>query len=127
MINIDPNTRFRDVARREAVAVDSHVNTIARLKKVQEKRALSRAEAEELALSEEILEEISKSQRNNSKVDEVCDPLFVATRTLLNEQSLIDDELRSHLTASWSSKPVASRTSPTRRWPHRTCRSPWSR
>ena len=96
MTNIDPNTRFRDVARREVLATDFHVNTIARLKKVQEKRALSRAEAEELALSEEILEEIAKSQRNNSKADEVCDPLFVATRTLLNEQSLIDPDLRSH-------------------------------
>ena len=97
MINIDPNTRFRDVARREVVAFDFHVNTIARLKKVKEKRALSRAEQDELDLSEEIREEIEKSQRNNSKIDEVCDPLFVATRTLLNEQSLIDDELRSHV------------------------------
>ena len=96
MTKIDPNTRFRDIARREVVATDFQVNTIARLNKVKEKRALSRAETEELALSEEILEEIAKSQRNNSKADEVCDPLFVATRTLLNEQSLIDDELRSH-------------------------------
>ena len=72
-------------------------NTVARLKKVEEKRALSTAEQDELDLSEEILDEITKSRANNSKADEVCDPLFVATRTLLNEQSLIDDELRTHL------------------------------
>jgi hypothetical protein len=96
MIKIDPNTRFADLAEREVLAHDAHVNTVARLKQVQTKRTLSAAEQAELDLSEAILDEVAKSGRNNSKADDVCDPLFVATRTLLNEQQLIATELRTH-------------------------------
>ncbi|RHW18620.1 hypothetical protein D1610_00125 [Sphingomonas gilva] len=96
MATIDPTTRFRDIARRESEAYDGHVNTVARLTQVKEKRALSKAEAAEKALSEAVIDEIDKSRRNNNKADEVCDPLFVAARTLLNEQSLISPDLRSH-------------------------------
>lgn len=96
MANIDPRIRFGDVARREAAAFDDLVNTVARLTAVEKKRPLSKAEAAEKLRAEAIIEEVNKSQRNNSKADEVCDPLFVATRTLFNEQALIDPELRSH-------------------------------
>lgn len=96
MTTIDPATRFVDLAERETQAHDAHVNTVARLKQVATKRALSEAEQKELELSEAILDELEKGKRNNSKADEVCDPLFVAARTLFNEQQLISPELRSH-------------------------------
>lgn len=96
MITIDPATRFADLAERETQAHDSHVNTVARLKKVAKKRALSTAEKAELVLSKAILKELVQSPRSSTKADEVCDPLFVATRTLLNEQSLISPHLRTH-------------------------------
>ena len=96
MANIDHRIHFRDVTRRETAAYDELVNTVARLTVVADKRALSKAEAAEKARAEAIIEEIAKSERNNSKADEVCDPLFVASRTLLNEQAMIVPELRSH-------------------------------
>jgi hypothetical protein len=97
MIKIDPATRFADLAERETQAHDAHVNTVARLKKVQKKRpVLSKAEKAELALSKAVLDELIQSHNINSKADEVCDPLFVATRTLLNNQKLINPELRTH-------------------------------
>ena len=96
MITIDPATRFVDLAERETQAHDAHVNTVARLKNVLTKRALSTAEQAELDLSVAVLRELSTSHGNNKKADDVCDPLFVATRTLLNEQQLISPELRTH-------------------------------
>jgi hypothetical protein len=95
MITIDPLTRFADLAERETQARDAHVNTVARLKQVATKRALSTAEQDELDLSVAILAELPGSH-NKKKADDVCDPLFVATRTLLNEQQLISPELRTH-------------------------------
>lgn len=96
MATIDPTTRFRDIARREELAYDGHVNIIGRFAEVEKKRQLSKAEAAEKALSEAVIDEIEKSRRNNNKADEVCDPLFVAARTLMNEQSLITPAIRSH-------------------------------
>ncbi|PSJ40836.1 hypothetical protein [Allosphingosinicella deserti] len=96
MASIDSRIHFRDVARREAAAFDELVNTVARLTAVEKKRPLSKAEAAEKARAETIIEEIGKSERNNNKAVEVCDPLFVATRTLLNEQAMLVPELRSH-------------------------------
>lgn len=96
MATIDPTTRFRDIARREELAYDGHVNIIGRFAEVEKKRQLSKAEAAEKALSEAVIDQITKSQNNNSKADEVCDPLFVAARTLLNTQSMISPALRSH-------------------------------
>jgi len=98
MSMINPETRFRDLADRERIAHDRHVNTVARLVAIEKKgRALSTAEQADKELSEKILDEIAKSQRNNSKMDEVCDPLFVGARTLLNTQSLINPELRTEV------------------------------
>lgn len=96
MATIDPTTRFRDIARREELAYDSHVNIIGRFAEVAKKRQLSKAELAEQALSVAVIDEIEKSRRNNNKADEVCDPLFVGARTLMNEQSLVSPALRSH-------------------------------
>ncbi len=93
MTTIDPLTRFIDLAERESRARDAHVNTVARLSQVQKKRALSNAEQEELDLSTEVIAELGKTRTSKRNV---CDPLFVATRTLLNEQKLISSELLTH-------------------------------
>jgi hypothetical protein len=93
---IDPGTRFADLAERETRARDAHVNTVARLNEVAKKRALSTAEQAELDLSKAVLAELTSSVGSSGKADEVCDPLFVATRTLLNEQKLMTPELRTH-------------------------------
>jgi hypothetical protein len=96
MITIDPSCRFSDLAEREIRAHDALVNTVDRLKRVEKKRgALSKAERAELDLCEDILDELTPSKKNNKKADEVCDPLFVATRTLLNEEQLVSPELRT--------------------------------
>lgn len=94
---INVNTCFRDLAQRDRSAYNGRVNTIARLKAVQTKRALSISEEQELKLATAIVDEVDKSGRNNNKAHEVCDPLFVAARTLLNTNALIRPELRSHL------------------------------
>jgi hypothetical protein len=98
MATIDPATRFADLAERETTAHDAHVNTVARLKKVAKKRALSAAEKAELDLSKAVLKELRTSRgiENANKADEVCDPLFVATRTLFDVEKLIKPELRTH-------------------------------
>lgn len=96
MAVIDPSTRFADLVERETQARDAHVNTVARLKQVQTKRALSTAEQDELDSSVGVLAELGRSRASNGKADEVCDPLFVATRTLLNDEGLADPEVRTH-------------------------------
>jgi hypothetical protein len=96
MVTIDPAIRFVDLAERETRAHDAHVNTVARLEKVAKKRALSAAETAELALSKAVLDVLAKSTCDAGKADEVCDPLFVTTRTLLNKNQLINPELRTH-------------------------------
>jgi len=93
---IDPLTRFADLAERETQARNHHVDTVARLKKIKEKRALSTAEQAELDLSQAILDELDKGTGGGVNAPEVCDPLFVATRTLLNTQQLIKPKLRTH-------------------------------
>ncbi|MDQ1289578.1 MAG: hypothetical protein QG622_3144, partial [Actinomycetota bacterium] len=89
--------RFADLVERETRANDAHVNTVSRLEKVLEKRALSVAEKAGLDLSRAILMEIAcGSGQRADRTREVCDPLFVTTRTLLNEQKLIVSQLLSH-------------------------------
>jgi hypothetical protein len=92
---IDPLTRFADLAEREIRARDAHVNTVAQLEAVAKKRALSSAEDAELALAKAVLKELNDSRGSASRVTEVCDPLFVSTRTLFNKHHLIVPELRS--------------------------------
>ncbi|HEY5712773.1 MAG TPA: hypothetical protein VIT38_12845 [Allosphingosinicella sp.] len=93
-MTIITDTRFRDLARREAQAFDSLVNTLDRLNKVEEKRALSEAEKAERDRAKQITDEVKKEPPNKAN-KKVCDPLFVATRRLLNEQSLVDPQLRT--------------------------------
>lgn len=57
---------------------------------------LTEQEQQQLALVTAILKEIEGSQANNGKADEVCDPLFVAARTLLNNEGGLSPQLRSH-------------------------------
>lgn len=105
---INPNTCFRDLAQRDRSAYDSRINTIARLKAVQTKRALSISEEKELQNAAAIVDEIDKSDRNTGKVHEVCDPLFVATRTLFNTNALIRPELRSHISGVLAFDPTTT-------------------
>ncbi len=83
-------THFSDLAQREAQARDAHVNIVDRLTRVADKRNLSEAEKAELTLSTAVLKVIDGHK------SEVCDPIFVAVRTLFNEQKLISHELRTH-------------------------------
>jgi hypothetical protein len=92
-MTIITDTRFRDLARREVKACDTLVNTENRLKLVAAKRALTKAEQAELLLTQQILAEVNKRATVTTK--KMCDPLFVATRQLLNDQSLVDPQLRT--------------------------------
>jgi hypothetical protein len=82
-MSIITDIRFRDIARREALAYDALVNTVSRLTMVGAKRPLSKAEAAEKALAEAVI--AAKGQN--------CDPLFVATRALLTNQRLFSPDL----------------------------------
>lgn len=97
MVNINLNTRFVDMAVRERRAYDAHVNTIARLTAIKEKRPLSTAEQAELDLSAAIKKEVDTSSTNANRAHEVCDPLFVGLRTLLNDNAMVTPELRSQV------------------------------
>lgn len=87
-------TRFADLAEREMRAHDAHVNTEARLNQVEQKRQLSIAEKAERDLARGVLKALQGSR--NATDREVCDPLFVAARALLNGEGLIDPELSTH-------------------------------
>lgn len=94
-MTIISDTRFRDIAQREALAKDALVNLSARLAAIVAKgRALSNAEQAQKALADKILAEVNRS-RVSDVTRRICDPLLVATRDLLNEQRLIFPELRS--------------------------------
>jgi hypothetical protein len=96
MAGIRARTRFVDLAERETQANDGHVNAVARLKKVAKKRTLSKAEKAELKLSQAVLDELATSRGRSKEANEVCDSLFVAARTLFDEEKLIKPELRTH-------------------------------
>lgn len=80
------NTRFRDLAARDAAALDRQVSTAARLAAVAAKRPLSKSETEEKALAEAVVNLATKKGQN-------CDPLFVAARALINDQKLTQAKL----------------------------------
>ena len=95
-MTIISDTRFRDIAQRETLAKDALVNLSRRLDAIVAKgRALSNAEQAQKTLADQILAEVGR-QRVTNLTRRLCDPLFVATRDLLNEQRLISPELRSH-------------------------------
>lgn len=95
--------RFSDLNDRMVSAHEALDYEFRRLEDIELKniRTLSVEEDRRKEQLKEIREVIAKSQGNPSKVEEIADPLFVAARTLLNEQAGIDPELRglagSHL------------------------------
>jgi len=95
--------RFSDLNDRMTSAHEALDYEYRRLEDIELKnvRTLSVEEEKRKEQLKEIREIITKSQGNPSKVEENADPLFVAARTLLNEQAGIDPELRglssSHL------------------------------
>jgi hypothetical protein len=88
--------RFSDLNARQSKAHADLNYEFRRLEDIEAKnnRTLSDEEERRKKQVKEILDVIEKSQNNTGKVDENADPLFVATRTLLNEDAGIDPELR---------------------------------
>ncbi len=95
-MTIITDTRFRDVAERERAAFDTLVDKVSLLTAVARRRPLTSAELAEQTLANDILTE-ARRNLNNPARRQVCDPLFVSTRALLNDQSLIDPALRTHI------------------------------
>lgn len=93
-----PLVRFSDIAAREDKELKRLNYELRRFEDIekQQKRTLSDADEAERKRITDILTEIQNSPKNNNKADEVCDPLFVAARTLLNEQGGLALHLRTH-------------------------------
>lgn len=94
--------RFFDLVDRETQELQ-RLNHIKRQLENKQKDALtgrtitlSTADEKTLADVTAILTEVEKSAANKNKALEVCDPLFVTTRTLLNLSGGISPKLRSH-------------------------------
>lgn len=97
MAQIDLNTRFRDVEQRERRAHSRLVHDKKILEQlVNDGKKLTEFQQAELKRLTEVFDEWDKSTRNNNKADEVVDPMFVATRTLFNENALLRIPIRSH-------------------------------
>ena len=95
-------TRFFDLVDRETQELQ-RLNHIKRQLETKRKDALtgqiitlSTADEKTLVEVTAILTEVEKSAANKNKAREVCDPLFVTTRTLLNLNGGINPKLRSH-------------------------------
>ena len=95
MARILLNTRFLDVAKRENVASAQLLDERAKLSRLADDKKLTSAQEAKLAELDAIEDERVKSAKNNNKHTEVLDPLFVATRTLLNANKLLPVALRS--------------------------------
>jgi hypothetical protein len=99
----EPNIRFRDLNDRQEKAYADLNYAFRKLEDIEksDRRTLSAAEQRQKDDYEEMLKVIDASRRDPGKVDENPDALFVAARTLLNEQVGIEPELRglgqSHL------------------------------
>ncbi len=93
-----PLVRFADIAAREEKELKRLNYELRRFEDIELKhqRTLSDADEKERDRIKDVLAEIDTSKRNNNKADEVCDPLFVAARTLLNQQAGLALHLRSH-------------------------------
>ncbi|WP_266170730.1 hypothetical protein [Dyella subtropica] len=87
MFNVNDQVRFLDLAVLETRARDGLVDIVNRLSSL--KRPLVAAEKQQLELCKTILGLVGNGGT------EVCDPLFVATRELLNSNSLITPPLLS--------------------------------
>lgn len=99
---VEPTLRFRDLNQRQSTALADLNYEFRRLEDIEkDSRTLSDAEERRKRELREILDLVAKSESNTGKVDENTDAVFVAARTLLNEEVGIDPELRglhrSHL------------------------------
>lgn len=96
MAFIKPTVRFADIAAREEKELKRLNYELRRFEDIEKKqnRTLSVADTAERVRIQDILKEIESAAKNNNKADEACDPLFVATRTLLNEQGGLALNLR---------------------------------
>lgn len=97
MSNVNPTIRFQDLVTRENQALARLDYEQRRLEDLVNKqnRTLSDEELRQLTLIKAIKAEITASANGPNKATEVCDPLFVAARTLLNEQGGLQVELRT--------------------------------
>ena len=88
--------RFSDLNGRMLKAHEALDYEYRRLEDIELKhtRTLSVEEEQRKKQLDEIRDVITKSQNNPGKVDENADPLFVAARTLLNEDAGLDPALR---------------------------------
>ena len=98
MTTVRPTIRFADLASRDKKAFAMLDYERRRFEDIvtKQKRSLSDEEEEDFNHIKALIHEVETAQRNNSKADEVCDPLFVAARTLLNEQGGLQVPLRGH-------------------------------
>jgi hypothetical protein len=86
MLNVKKEVRFLDIDDLETKARNELVNVQNRLRNIKDhKRGLTEAEKAQLELCEAIIARVGK--------DEVCDPLFVATRELLDTKELLSPKL----------------------------------
>ncbi len=88
MFQPNPQTRFLDLVARERAAHDALVDVVNRLQSL--KRPLIAAEQAMLDQAKAIL---TVTDNPKTAPPEVCDPLFVATRQLLNDTALINASL----------------------------------
>ncbi len=98
MTIVNPKIRFADLAERDKKAFDRLDYERRRFEDIvsKQKRSLSDEEERDLAHVKAIINEVETARRDTGKADEICDPLFVATRTLLNEQGGLEVHLRGH-------------------------------
>ncbi len=103
MTLVESNIRFRDLDDRQNKAYADLNYEFRRLEDIEQgdRRTLSASEERQKRQFDEMLKVINASRDDNSKVDENPDGLFVAARTVLNEQVGLKEELRglgkSHL------------------------------
>ena len=98
MPNLLLKISFADLVTRETQALARIDDDLQRLEKMdaEPNRTLSKKDKADLEALKAIKAEIDASRNNNNKTDEMCDPLFVAARTLLNTQGGLAVEIRAH-------------------------------
>lgn len=85
MLNVKTEVHFSDLIDLETKAYDQLVNIVNRLEALKRPRVA--AEQQQLELCRSVIHVVNKNHQ------QVCDPLFVATRDLLNGKSLISPNL----------------------------------
>lgn len=98
MAFIDPAVRFDDIVNRENKERARINYELRRFEDIEakQKRTLSDSDSAERDRLKAIIDQVTKAEADKSKADEVCDPLFVAARTLLNDNFQSTFQLRTH-------------------------------